>query len=39
MIISTIVGGIMDAKRLIKQNQAQNDNNYNDIIVPKESVF
>ena len=33
MIISTIVGGIMDAKRLIKQNQAQNDNNYNDIIV------
>ena len=25
MIISTIVGGIMDAKRLIKQNQAQNE--------------
>lgn len=33
MIISTIVGSIMDAKRLIKQNQAQNDNNYNNIIV------
>ena len=39
MIISTIVGSIMDAKRLIKQNQAQNDNNYNKILQLCQDVF